>query len=315
MKKVVDFLWPIWPEGYHWVQAGDGKYPVDAQPKAAQKWELRLQTEVWRSQPRWYSPLYDATGLFRTFAGLSTESRDDALQFANAYGQLGTGRPPTVMDIGPFVLPDPSQPETWSEWARAIEQMKMAARAWDMLVAKDWRGLSEYLTRERNTQGYVSRPGPRVKGVQWLVLLADPSNPADVMSAASQFVAHVINDNLGRSVSPQVRYDIENGKHDILLVPQSLLSAMWLQFAQAVAGGLKYRACKECGKWFELSTDDTGFRVSRVFCSDPCKSKDYRKRKEQAQRLKAEGKTVSSIAKELGTDPETVKKWVAKRKG
>ena len=30
------------------------------------------------------------------------------------------------------------------------------------------------------------------------------------------------------------------------------------------------------------------FRTSRVFCSDPCKSKDYRKRKDLARQLRAE---------------------------
>ena len=57
---------------------------------------------------------------------------------------------------------------------------------------------------------------------------------------------------------------------------------MWLQFAQAIASKRKYRPCKECSGWFEVSTDDTGKRINREFCSDPCKSKNYRRRKAEA---------------------------------
>jgi hypothetical protein len=85
---------------------------------------------------------------------------------------------------------------------------------------------------------------------------------------------------------------------------------MWLQFAQAIGGDRKYRACKECGKWFEVSTSDTGFRINRLFCSDACESKDYRDRKARAGALKAEGRSNKDIAKELDTDVETIQKWV-----
>jgi len=58
----------------------------------------------------------------------------------------------------------------------------------------------------------------------------------------------------------------------IQVIPDNLLSAMWLMFAQCIEGNRQHRACKECGNWLEMSAQDSGFHVSRVFCSDLCKS-------------------------------------------
>jgi hypothetical protein len=67
---------------------------------------------------------------------------------------------------------------------------------------------------------------------------------------------------------------------------------------------------------FEISHRQADHRTARrLFCSDPCKSKDYRRRRERAQQLKTEGRAVKDIAKELETDVDTIKSWVAKRKG
>ena len=91
---------------------------------------------------------------------------------------------------------------------------------------------------------------------------------------------------------------------------------MWLQFAKAIASKRKYRPCKDCSGWFEVSTDDTGKRINREFCSDPCKSKNYRRRKAEALAVpKTQGTSIAAIAKKLGTDPETIKTWTSKRKG
>jgi C4-dicarboxylate-specific signal transduction histidine kinase len=55
--------------------------------------------------------------------------------------------------------------------------------------------------------------------------------------------------------------------------------------------------------------------MNREFCSDACKSRNYRDRKDKAQRLKAQGQTVAAISKELDTPAATIKNWTTKRKG
>jgi DNA-binding NarL/FixJ family response regulator len=90
---------------------------------------------------------------------------------------------------------------------------------------------------------------------------------------------------------------------------------MWLQFARWIDANRSYSACKECGRWFEVSTDDGKVRKTREFCSDRCKSKHYRRRQADALRLKSEGKSVAAIAKQLETPVKTIKTWTDKRKG
>ncbi len=57
--------------------------------------------------------------------------------------------------------------------------------------------------------------------------------------------------------------------------PLTLISAMWLQLARAFTGDKQFVACKFCRRMFEISTDQTGFRSHREFCTDSCKTKDY----------------------------------------
>lgn len=96
----------------------------------------------------------------------------------------------------------------------------------------------------------------------------------------------------------------------VLLAPLTLISAMWLQLALAVAGEKEFVACKFCRRLFEKSTDQTGFRSHREFCSGACKTKDYRKRKRTALRLAKSGESQSAIAEKTGTDKATVRGWL-----
>jgi hypothetical protein len=94
------------------------------------------------------------------------------------------------------------------------------------------------------------------------------------------------------------------------IVPTNLHGAMWLQLAQALEDNKSYRRCKICSRWFELSPE-TGARTSRHYCSDACRSRAYRSRKERARKLHAKGTAIRKIAEELGSNVETVKKWIA----
>ena len=93
--------------------------------------------------------------------------------------------------------------------------------------------------------------------------------------------------------------------------PLTLLSAMWLQLALWVAGDKEFRACKHCQRLFEISTEQTGFRKHREFCSESCKTMDYRKRKRTALKLAGEGQSVAVIATRTGTNAATVRAWLA----
>jgi hypothetical protein len=64
-----------------------------------------------------------------------------------------------------------------------------------------------------------------------------------------------------------IALDAETTRPKLRLSPSSLLDALWLQFAQALAGGSSLRQCQHCGGWFETG-DGTGRRRDAKFCSN-----------------------------------------------
>jgi DNA-binding NarL/FixJ family response regulator len=58
-------------------------------------------------------------------------------------------------------------------------------------------------------------------------------------------------------------------------------------------------------------------RVSAIFgsgaCSTPCRTKAYRKRQAEAVRLHGEGHSLEDIARELDSDPDTVRGWIERK--
>jgi len=56
----------------------------------------------------------------------------------------------------------------------------------------------------------------------------------------------------------------------IKIVPWSLRSALWIQFATATAANARLKACEQCGKWFQHGTG-TGRRKTARFCADACR--------------------------------------------
>ena len=89
---------------------------------------------------------------------------------------------------------------------------------------------------------------------------------------------------------------------------QTLKGALWLQLAEAVTGDKTYRRCPTCSKWIEFSSE--GARADRLFCSNACRNAAYRVRQDKARQLRARGKSFKAIAKELGSDAATVKRWI-----
>jgi hypothetical protein len=68
------------------------------------------------------------------------------------------------------------------------------------------------------------------------------------------------------------------GRPRLALRPNSLLSAMRLQFFQAVAELKEIKACDGCGKWFERGPGKARRAKSR-FCSDQCRFDFHNARK------------------------------------
>jgi hypothetical protein len=131
----------------------------------------------------------------------------------------------------------------------------------------------------------------------------------DLLPIAKDFIRELINERLTGSVNTQL-IPTRDGDSSVQMVPKTLLTALWLQFALEVAGRVEYIRCKSCRKWY---TPD-GHR-DKVYCSPACKQRGHREKQAKARELKVEGWSVERIAEELGSDVDTIKKWISSKKG
>jgi len=93
------------------------------------------------------------------------------------------------------------------------------------------------------------------------------------------------------------------------LVPTSLISALWLQFAIGVEGDRQYRQCETCHVWFEVGVHA---REDAKFCRNACRFKAYRMRQVTARKLHSQGRATEEIAERVHSDVETVRGWIKK---
>ena len=325
----------VWPHGYEWIKlpylppnvmsAIPNYERTDWQP---QDWVLRRRAGTGQQAQRRYEPLQEATGLFLEFASLDPADLAALNRFADQYGLLRSrrvwctipkhgdkpSRNPRHYDIG----------EPLKNWATEIAEMKRTLEIWRTLEANDTVGLDQFFVRDDESDWWTLR-GQRVqlpitlphdeesgidlfRGDTWR---DDPTWREDIGRVARSAVQHSINRNLRQEVVASLLVERKTGRMRIRHCPLGLLGAMWLQFARMIEGNLTFRACKLCGRHFEVSTSDTGTRVDREFCSDACKSRDYRQRKAKVLELRAAGKTPGAIAKETNTNLETVRTWIS----
>jgi len=95
---------------------------------------------------------------------------------------------------------------------------------------------------------------------------------------------------------------------EFIVDPNTLLSAIWLQFAQSLNGGPELIKCPVCEDFFRIVKGRN--RKSRKTCSDACKSKLSRNRKKIALELFEQGNEPNEISEAVGSKLETVQRWV-----
>jgi hypothetical protein len=100
---------------------------------------------------------------------------------------------------------------------------------------------------------------------------------------------------------------------ELEIVGFDLLGALHLQLMDCICQRKQYRDCGHCGRPFELAPEFN--RSDRLYCSDNCRVKSAYRRKKRAIAMRAAGKTLREIAKEVGSDVPTVKKWVSSKGG
>lgn len=244
-KLDIEFAWPVAVAGY------EIREIADLRAGGPGAFLVACGTEH-----RWHNPIAFHPALFRQFAALP-ETPAACADFASKFGLL-FGPTPRVSSIerGPELPPvfawvqhDVVHSDSIAVWLLQIRRLRRLVEDWDRArstgesTAPDYRDL---MPKPRLIVDLIDRAAPKV--------LAPP-----VPRFSADFVEHRPRPSLNFS-------------------PNNLLSAIDLQFYQAIAGMTELRACENCGTWFECGPGGTRRSASR-FCSDACRFNFHNARK------------------------------------
>jgi len=315
MQEVFDFAWQVATGGYQWVRT-----QAEPEPLGSEKEGFFLTAHTPPFTGRRYAPLQQYPALFRVFIE-TPPTQEGILAFADQYGLLGDKITTQI------ILPNKQGAwgEVLQDWQIELAALKHAVVLWDLVQTGNVERLAAHIIWKEQGVTYDSHPEyPSDKGPigdvhtqEWIAIEHEPDmlarfQPGDVGQPALYYVQRVVNRHLTGRVSPRVLWNREHTELGLYMVPSGLIGALWLQFAQAIAGHKQYHRCEYCDTWFEVSLEAS--RPTRVYCSDACRFKAYRKRQEDAYRLHREKVPLQEIAKRLGTDTTTAKGWIKKRK-
>jgi hypothetical protein len=330
---LVTFTWSVPIEGHRW-RCGHGDEHLSGEcpdPLLLELADPRL------ADRRLYEPFEENPALYREFAKVEP-TQEGVIAFADNWGPL----------FGWEGFADPAQPtgrqaEMLSAWRRAVSEMRSAVELWDVLRGgtpeKRLGFLQARVVRVQGPDGSVTlyydthadlSPDTKEVGDGYMRvrmpvggdLFGDegsPSGRVELSRPARVFLCRLASRALRGQVSPVLIPD--PGKiikilvpvmASIRLVPGNLVAALWLQFAYAMSSDKEQRLCPSCGEWFQL---EKGKRSDRAYCTDACRKKVYRQRRQRAHQLHAAGKKVKEIAQELKADVASVKKWISDKKG
>jgi hypothetical protein len=297
-----------------------------------------------------FDPQADRIAVYEELA--RTELTEDGfLAFAHRFGRLGKGAEEhgTLLAdpsaTGTATPPHEGSPpmEPFRSWTRNAAWLREALRVRALIEANDERGLEEVFMWYGN-QFYFSvfrsaalcdalqilpsldeaerKAGPDLRKSltdfyvrDGFVLQAGVGNPirlGEWKRPAQIWLEDLVTSWLTDLASPVMSRNWKRNTAHLAVQPHSLLGAIWLQFANAIQHHKFPRTCPECGRAFEVAPGTN--RSDRVTCSDSCRSKALRVRRERARQMYVDGKTIKAIAGELGSEAKTVKGWIVGHK-
>ena len=324
----LQFRWRVAEGGYAWVDSHPAFEPhqqrqpflTDGRPIGAAGFRVRQ-----------YLPLAEFPGLFRVLA--ETEpSREGVKLFADRFGPLGGDiRKQITLYDQPSAKGVPvGTGEPLDAWSDEILTMRYAVDLWEAARTGDVAILERVIHWKPDGSGVEIAGHP---GASRGVLPEAPAHveqawiagthlgddvlgrfvPGDLVKPALHYLQSKINAKLEGRASPCLLWDAKRERLGLYIVPDGLVGALWLQFARAVERDSQFRNCAECGIWFELAPGTA--RADKLYCSTPCRTRAYRKRQAEAARLHSDGRSLDEIARELGSDPHTVRGWIEQKRG
>jgi hypothetical protein len=324
----LQFRWQVAEDGYRWLEA-HAVHESDQMREPFLSHGRPIGAGGFRMMQ--YLPLAAFPGLFRVFAD-TEPSRDAIRAFANRFGPLGPDLAKTI--------PLADQPkstgiplgtgEPLAAWNDEILIMRFAIAIWEAARNGDVATLERVIHWQPDGSrveiaGHPGVPGGQMPEPPARVERSTIAHthfgdgvlerfvPGDLVYPALHYLQSRINQKLEGRASPRLLWDSKHERLGLYIVPTGLIGALWLQFARAVERDSRFRQCAECGIWFELAPGTA--RSDKLYCSTPCRIKAYRKRQAEAVRLRGEGRSIEEIARQLESDPDTVRGWIERQGG
>ncbi len=225
---------------------------------------------------RTYDPFKEKS-LFRIFAALQPEDTE-ILNFANEFGLLGEGFS-TKRGLGPNIEP-------LSLWKSHIDKIKFAVKLWDSIQQKDEDWLSERVIWICNKNQPITIEEVYFQGRSHKETIASRRHNetapkwfryGETDKPARIYLQRRINQELYNRVTNELLFKLDWSRQRNFITPKNLIGFMWLQLALTVEGNLRYKKCVVCSKPFRVEPSERG--IPRRFCTDACKSKDYRNKR------------------------------------
>lgn len=243
-----------------------------------------------------YTPLASYPNLYQEFAETPL-TQEGITAFANQYGLLSYER--DLRKLREVKVTETAGYWTYAEpldiWYSEIVAMQRCIELWGYLRL----GQDENLARRiswtddgsvwyKNFDG--NEPGED-EGDWFRSWIALRNNPGDIemlkklewgelRKPAFVYLQKKVNEHLAGNLSPRLLWDIAFSGLDLVILPQDLKSAMWLQLAQAIVKQKTVRVCEVCGGHI-LVTNKFGTRSDKRYCSGACRAKAYRDRKKR----------------------------------
>jgi hypothetical protein len=342
MASIADvrFAWPVSKSGYEWIDAHVVRDDWTVEKRVSRVLvpkERRDARDLWKGELE--NPLIDKPALFLQFAGQPADEVSFA-KFAESVGPLTTGviavptgnsakfpRPPGGINVPELMNEYPQDVvdewldkwqakgavfgETFEHWDESRRRMRFLMRLWFAVDGRDPSQIEPVIKFRQDKHKCELVLGSDESKVMMSFSGSPIYRPGSLLGAAE----FLLKDGLSTEVGDSVRVALPpyHEKHwAFTLEPDSLIGAMWIQFALAVSESKKFIACEVCGEYIQVAPGVAN--SNRTLCSDACKAKAHRQRRAKALALAAAGMKPRQIAKEVGSKLETVQKWLQDRK-
>lgn len=221
----------------------------------------------------------------------------DILKFAKKYGTLYSDHPKSNYIDGEEYL----VVERIIDWKIEMQMLNLGFEIWENLTSGDIERAKNLLPRRYNKN--LSWNALRGSGILYFGFSTGYSFEKELEEQISEMSEETLWVMLTELIEERMVptslglagggiYNMERKKREFAIRPQYLASALWNQFAQAVASGAIHSKCQnpKCGRLFAVgvtpSVVDGKARkkshADRMYCSKACKQQAWREKRKSA---------------------------------